>query len=155
MRWDIERGRGAVRLTVAVSGRSRWRWLRLELGALRGRWRVQTIAVQTWLTDASMRGNLRRKSFIRFKVGLGGDYEPGERGCPWRDSRGRPCTWERGHAPMVIGFRNTRTGQVIEGRSSTRSHSWAVAGRLPRNAVVLVEPRRRNARSVASGGGGR
>lgn len=127
---SVER-RPALKVTFGVAGRSRWRWVRLEAGPVRGRKRVQTVALSTWLTDASMRGNLRRKSFVRFKVGFGGTYEPGERGCEWRDPHGRPCTWERGHAPMVIGFRNTRTGEMTTGRSS-RPHSWAVSGRLPR-----------------------
>ena len=46
---------------------------------------------------------------------------------------------------MLIGWRNTRTGQVVEGAVSRRDHSWTVTGRLPKNAVVLMEPRRRNA----------
>lgn len=128
-------------LRFGVSGRNRWRWVRLEVGRLAGT-RIFTVAAQTWLTDASERGNLRRKAFVRFRVAPGGPLPPGERGCRVQSSKGRPCTWERGHAPVVIGFRNTRTGEVM-GRS-VRDHSWAVTGRLPLNAVVLTEPRRRN-----------
>lgn len=130
----------ALVATAGVSGRMRWRWLRVEASV---RARVLKLSAASWLTDASERGNLRRKAFVRLKVGLGGAYPPGKRGCPWRSPSGRPCTWERGHSPMVIGFRNTRTGEMVEGRS-TRSHSWAVTGRLPHNAVVLLEPRRAN-----------
>jgi hypothetical protein len=70
------RRRQVLRLTVRVRARRRWRWFRVEIAwprrdlrLGRGTW---TLEAKSWLTDASMRGAIGLKTFVRLKVGLGG-----------------------------------------------------------------------------------
>jgi hypothetical protein len=135
-------------LRVRAHGRGRWRWWGVRLcwpgdthksdpasPVSRGLVRSLTLEAKSWLTDESMRGNLRHKTFARIGVraGMGGIPQTG-RYCPVLGAKGKRCTWERGHLPMVVQFDRSPVQSVY-------AHSWRVP-RLGKKAHVVQEPRR-------------
>lgn len=140
-RWRSVGVRREVSAKLRIYGRGRWRWFAVllhmpkEFGSDRGRLFSATIEAKSWLTDESMRGNLRHKAFVRFtaRAGAGGTPNSG-RYCPVMGAKARRCTWERGHAPMIVQFAGSP-------RTSTYAHSWAVP-HLGKRATVIQQPRR-------------
>lgn len=124
---------------LRVYGRGRWRWFAVllhspsEFLSDRGKLFSVTVEAKSWLTDESMRGNLRHKAFVRFtaRAGLGGAPKTG---CPVMGAKERRCTWERGHVPMVVRFHGSPV-------TSTYAHSWAVP-HLGKRATVVQQPKR-------------
>jgi len=135
---------------VRVQARGRWRWwcvlLQWPRDTMSKEGRVQSVTLEakSWLTDRSMRGNLRHKAFVRlgWKAGIGGATHSA-RYCTVRGPKGEPCTWERGHCPMVVRFSTFRFEEQ-SGAGAEYEHSWAVK-RLGLADRVLIEPRRPSA----------
>lgn len=139
---DPRRKTKEASLTLRAQARGRWRWIKLTVFSPSGTHREQmngtvslTAEAKTWLTDNSLRGNLRRKAFARVgvKLGAGGAPDVGG-GCEVLSESGKRCTWERGHEAMRVHYDGSPAPGVFP-------HSWATP-RLGRNATVVVEPRR-------------
>lgn len=130
-----------VMVRVRLQGRGRWRWwcvmLSWPLDTMSKEGHVQSVTLEakSWLTDESMRGNLRHKAFVRwhFKAGMGGIPQTG-RYCPVLNGKGQRCTWERGHLPMIVDYAGSP-------RAGVYAHSWQA--KLGPKATVVQEPRRR------------
>lgn len=137
-----------VMVRVRVFGRGRWRWWCLILlwpkntGGFDGKMQSVTLEGKTWLTDRSLRGNLRRKTFARVqaKAGTGGEKRSA-RYCDVLGPKGQRCTWERGHCPMEVRFASFRFEEAAS-IGAVYEHSWAVRRLSPLDRVVQ-EPRRR------------
>lgn len=134
-------------LLLRVHARGRWRWLKL---AATSPWHNAgdrsvvsvTVEAKTWLTDEGMRGNLTRKTFARFgfKIGLGGRVivRPGR--CTAFSDRGNPCTWQRGHVPMIVRWHHP--GRRANQGDSEFAHSYLVPRDALRQGECIQEPRR-------------
>lgn len=131
-------------LYVGAHARQRWRWWSVSVQwpmTLRAREDSGLVGslvleLKTWLTDESMRGNLRRKVFVRwkFRAGLGAPIVPGPRGCMARGVKGQPCTWQQGHVPMLVTWPNREAPLEV-------AHSFACP-KLAGPFAIVQEPRR-------------
>ena len=139
---DPRRKTKEASVTLRAHARGRWRWLKLTVFSPSGTHREQmhgtvslTVEGKTWLTDESLRGNLRRKAFARVgvKLGAGGRPDVG-RGCEVLSEAGKRCTWERGHVAMLVAYDGSPA-------LSGYPHSWATP-RIGKRATVVREPRR-------------